>query len=198
MLDIKYLRENLEEAEKRLNSRGGSVDLSRISSLDDRRRALIIEGEALKARRNTASHEIGRLKKEKQDSASLMAEMQEVSARIKEIDAQSAEGETELQDFLLTLPNLPHPSVSLGREEPENPVIRSWGKAREFDFDPAEHTEIGERLGIIDFERAGRLSGARFSLLKGAGGGLERALINFMLDLHTLEHGYTEEAPPFM
>ena len=198
MLDIKYLRENLEEAEKRLNSRGGSIDLSRISSLDDRRRALIIEGEGLKARRNTASHEIGRLKKEKQDSASLMAEMQAVSVRIKEIDAQTAEGETELQDFLLTLPNLPHPSVPVGRDETEDPVIRSWGKAREFDFDPAEHTEIGERLGIIDFERAGRLSGARFSLLKGAGARLERALINFMLDLHTGEHGYTEVAPPFM
>jgi len=198
MLDIKYLRENLEEAEKRLATRGGAIDLSRINALDDRRRALIIEGEALKARRNTASQEIGRLKKEKQDATELMAQMQDVSGRIKEIDALSAECETELQDFLLTLPNIPHASVPVGKDETENPVVRSWGEAREFDFDPAEHTEIGERLGIIDFERAGRLSGARFSLLKGAGARLERALINFMLDLHTTEHGYTEVAPPFM
>ncbi len=198
MLDIKYLRENIEEAEKRLNSRGGAIDLSRIGSLDDKRRALIIEGEGLKARRNTASQEIGRLKQGKEDAASIMAGMQEVSARIKEIDALSSECEAELQDFLLTVPNLPHASVPVGKDETENRVERSWGTAREFDFDPSEHTEIGERLGIIDFERAGRLSGARFSLLKGAGARLERALINFMLDLHTGEHGYTEVAPPFM
>jgi len=198
MLDIKYLRENLEEAEKRLATRGGSIDLKRITSLDDRRKELILEGEALKARRNAASAEIGRLKKEKQDATALMDEMQEVSARIKELDSLSAECETELQDFLLTIPNLPHPSVPVGRDENDNPVARSWGTPREFSFDPAEHTEIGERLGIVDFERAGRLSGARFSLLKGAGARLERAIINFMLDLHTAEHGYTEVAPPFM
>ncbi len=198
MLDIKYLRENIEEAERRLKTRGGSIDLAPLKELDEKRRALIIEAEALKAKRNAVSQEIGRLKKDKKDATELMAGMQEVSARIKELDAETAACEKDLEDFLLTVPNLPHPSVPVGRDETENPVTRSWGTPREFTFDPREHTEIGEALGIIDFERAGKLSGARFSLLKGAGAHLERALINFMLDLHTTQHGYTEVLPPFM
>ncbi|MFQ5736171.1 MAG: serine--tRNA ligase [Thermodesulfobacteriota bacterium] len=198
MLDIKYLRENTQEAERRLKTRGGELDLAPMKALDEKRRALIMEAEALKARRNAASQEIGRLKKEKRDATSLMEEMQEVSARIKGLDAETAGCEKELEAFLLTIPNLPNPTVPVGKDESDNPVIRSWGTPREFTFDPLEHTDIGERLGIIDFERAGKLSGARFSLLKGAGARLERALINFMLDLHTTTHGYTEVLPPFM
>ncbi|MBI2413842.1 MAG: serine--tRNA ligase [Deltaproteobacteria bacterium] len=198
MLDIKYLRDNLEEAEKRLSSRSGSIDLSRFRALDAERRKLLGEAESLKARRNAVSEEIGKLKKEKKDASLLMKEMQDESARIKELDQKAAEADTELNSLLLVIPNLPHPSVPFGKDSEDNPVVRTWGKIPEFSFTPKEHTDIGEALGILDFERAGKLSGARFSLLKGAGALLERALINFMLDLHTTAHGYTEILPPFM
>ncbi|MBI4949808.1 MAG: serine--tRNA ligase [Deltaproteobacteria bacterium] len=198
MLDIKYLRDSLEEAEKRLASRSGAVDLSRFRALDAERRKLLGEAEALKARRNAVSEEIGKLKKEKKDASLLMKEMQDESARIKELDQKAAEADAELNNLLLVIPNLPHASVPLGKDSEDNPVARTWGKIPEFSFAPKEHTDIGEALGILDFERAGKLSGARFSLLKGAGALLERALINFMLDLHTTAHGYTEVLPPFM
>ncbi len=198
MLDIKYLRDNLEEAEKRLSARSGSIDLSKFRALDAERRKLLGEAEALKARRNAVSEEIGKLKKEKKDASHLMKEMQDESSRIKELDQKAAEADAELNNLLLVVPNLPHPSVPFGKDSEDNPVIRTWGKTTEFSFTPKEHTDIGEALGILDFERAGKLSGARFSLLKGAGALLERALINFMLDLHTTAHGYTEVLPPFM
>lgn len=198
MLDIKYLRENLEEAEQRLKTRSGSVDLSGFKALDEKRRRLLGEAETLKARRNSVSEEIGRLKRDKKDASALMAEMQDESARIKSLDAELAECDSALEAMLLLVPNIPNSSVPVGRDEADNPVVRSWKTAPSFDFVPKEHTDLGEALGIIDFERAGKLSGARFSLLKGAGALLERALISFMLDLHTREHGYTEVLPPFM
>ncbi|MBI5642716.1 MAG: serine--tRNA ligase [Deltaproteobacteria bacterium] len=198
MLDIKYLRDNIEEAERRLKTRGSAVDLSRFRALDGERRQLLNEAESLKARRNSVSDEIGRLKKEKQDASHLLAEMQEGSARIKELDGKIAECEQELNEFLLVIPNIPNQSVPVGKDENDNIEVRKWGAAPAFQFTPREHTEIGEKLGILDFDRAGKLSGARFSLLKGSGALLERALINFMLDLHTREHGYTEVLPPFM
>lgn len=198
MLDVKFLRDNLAEAEERLKTRGGAVDLSRFKELDTVRRKLLAETESLKAKRNADSEEIGRLKREKKDASRIMAEMQDISARIKELDAKVAECEEELKGFLLVIPNLPHASVPVGRDSTENPVIRTWEEPQKFAFSPLEHTDIGERLGIIDFERAGKISGARFSLMKGPGALLERALINFMLDLHTKEHGYTEVLPPFM
>lgn len=198
MLDIKYLRENLEEAEERLKTRGGSVDLSGFRALDDKRRRLLGEAETLKARRNAVSEEIGRLKRDKKDAALLMAEMQDESARIKSLDGEAAACEAELESLLLLVPNIPDRTVPVGRDESDNPVVRSWRTPAEFGFTPKDHTEIGETLGIIDFERAGKLSGARFSLLKGAGALLERALISFMLDLHTRVHGYTEILPPLM
>ena len=198
MLDIRYLRENLEEAEKRLGTRGGVFGLARIRDLDETRRRLLTEVESLKARRNAVSQEIGRLKKEKKDITELLKEMQQVSAKIKDLDARVSECEKELKDFLLTIPNIPHPSVPIGADERDNRVIRVWGEPTEFDFSPKEHTEIGEALGILDLERAGKLAGARFSLLMGMGALLERALINFMLDLHTKTRGYTEVLPPFM
>lgn len=198
MLDIKYLRENLEEVEERLKTRSGSVDLSGFKALDEKRRRLLGEAETLKARRNAVSEEIGRLKREKKDASALMAEMQDESARIKSLDSEVAECDSALEAMLLLVPNIPNSSVPVGRDEADNPVVRSWKTPAALDFVPKEHTELGEALGIIDFERAGKLSGARFSLLKGAGALMERALISFMLDLHTREHGYTEVLPPFM
>ncbi|MBI1912243.1 MAG: serine--tRNA ligase [Deltaproteobacteria bacterium] len=198
MLDIKFVRENLEEVERRLKTRGGAIDLSRVKELDEKRRKLLSETESLKAKRNAASEEIGKLKKAKQDASHILEAMADESAKIKLLDVEVDKCEQELRDFLLQIPNLPHPSVPVGKDENDNPVVRTWGEKTQLGFTPKEHTEIGENLGIIDFERAGKLSGARFSLLKGAGAQLERALINFMLDLHTTKHGYVEVLPPFM
>jgi len=198
MLDVKFLRENLEEAERRLKTRGGAIDLSGFKELDTQRRRLLTEAEALRARRNSVSEEIAKLKKEKMDAAALISEMQDEGARLKALDADVARVEAELNDFLLCVPNLPHASVPVGKDSNDNPVVRTWGSAPVFNFSPKEHGDVGESLGIIDFERAGKISGARFSLLVGAGALLERALINFMLDLHTRQHGYTEVLPPFM
>lgn len=198
MLDVKFLRENLEEIERRLKTRGGAIDLSGFKQLDAQRRSLLTEAEALRARRNAVSEEIAKLKKEKKDASALIAEMQEEGAKLKALDADVAKVEEELSNFLLVVPNVPHPSVPVGKDSNDNPVIRTWGNAPDFKFSPREHDEVGEALGILDFERAGKISGARFSLLVGAGALLERALINFMLDLHTRQHGYTEVLPPFM
>ncbi len=198
MLDIKLLRDDPEAVAVRLATRGGGVDLSGFIELDEKRRSLLGEAEALKQRRNAASQEVGRLKKEGGDASVIMAEMQDVSAIIKALDTELAAVEASLSDFMLGIPNLPHPGAPVGTSEEDNPVVRTFGEPTSFDFEPKDHTEIGEALGIVDFERAGNLSGARFSLLVGAGARLERALINFMLDLHTTEHGYTEVLPPFM
>jgi seryl-tRNA synthetase len=198
MLDLKFLRENLEEIEKRLKTRGGDSDLSGFKELDIKRRKLLTESETLKARRNAVSEEIGKLKREKKDASILVAEMQEEGVKLKAFEADAAAVEEEMNAFLLGVPNVPHSSVPIGRDSNDNPVVRKWGEPKTFGFSPKEHTEIGEKLGIIDFERAGKISGARFSLLMGAGALLERALINFMLDVHTTEHGYTEVLPPFM
>ncbi|RME34514.1 MAG: serine--tRNA ligase, partial [Deltaproteobacteria bacterium] len=197
MLDIRYLRDNLEEAARALATRGDEVDLSLVTTLDGRRRELLAEVEGLKAERNRVSALIGRMKDKSQVQGEI-ARMKEVSARIKELDEQVRQVDDELRAFLLTLPNIPHPQTPVGACEDDNVEVRRWGTPRQFDFDIADHVDIGERLGILDLERAGKLSGARFALLKGAGARLERALINFMLDLHTGEHNYIETLPPFM
>ena len=198
MLDLKFLRENLEEVEKRLKTKGGDSDLSGFKELDIKRRKLLTESETLKARRNAVSEEIGKLKREKKDASALVAEMQEEGAKLKALETDAAAVEEEMNAFLLGVPNVPHSSVPIGKDSNDNPVVRKWGEPRTFAFSPKEHTEIGEKLGILDFERAGKISGARFSLLVGQGALLERALINFMLDVHTTEHGYTEVLPPLM
>ncbi|MEE9613966.1 MAG: serine--tRNA ligase, partial [Thermodesulfobacteriota bacterium] len=198
MLDIKYIRDNLEEAGKRLKARDEALDLAPVTSLDGKRRSLLREVEALKEKRNKVSQEVGRLKKEGKDSGKLTAEMKGVNERIKELDNELAAVDAELRGFMLTLPNFPHESVPVGKDENDNPVVRTHGEKPEFPFTVKDHVELGETLGIIDIERAGKLAGARFSLLKGPGARLERALINFMLDLHTTKHGYTEILPPFM
>lgn len=198
MLDIKFLRDNLEEVEKRLALRGGTIDLSEFKKIDEDRRRLIAEVEGLKQKKNAASEEIARLKKEKKDAAHLLADMQQVSSRIKELDEKVKEEEDALERLLLNIPNIPHSSVPLGKISEDNVEVRKSGGLPKFSFAPRDHSEIGEMLGILDFERAGKLAGARFSLYKGAGALLERALINFMLDIHTRENGYTEILPPFM
>src|SRR4030067_3795213 len=170
MLDLKFLRENLEEVEKRLKTRGGDSDLSGFKELDIKRRKLLTESETLKARRNAVSEEIGKLKREKKDASVLVAEMQEEGAKLKALETGAAAVEEEMNAFLLGVPNVPHSSVPIGKDSNDNPVVRNWGEPRTFAFSQKEHTEIGEKLGILDFERAGKKSGARFSLARGQGG----------------------------
>jgi seryl-tRNA synthetase len=198
MLDIKYLREHMEDAERALATRGGDAPISEFRTLDKERRRALKEVEELKGRRNTVSEEIGRLKKEGSDCANLMADSKELAVKIKELDAVASEKSEALKALMLIIPNIPHSSVPVGTDAGENRLEREWGEVREFDFEPREHTEIGERLGILDLDRAGKIAGARFAIYRGAGAAMERALINLMLDLHTTVHGYTELLPPFM
>jgi len=197
MLDPKYLREHLESVEQRLATRGGAVTLGRFRELDSRRRELLREAESLKAVRNAASEVISRIK-DKSQAQPRIAEMREVSAKIKTLDEELRGVDDELQGVLLTIPNIPHESVPVGMSEADNREARKWGELPRFGFTPKPHWEIGEGLGILDFERGAKLTGARFTLYRGAGARLERALINFMLDLHTERHGYVETLPPFM
>lgn len=197
MLDMKYLRDNLDAAEAALATRGGGISLAGIRGLDGRRRSLLTESEGLKATKNSVSDEISRVK-DKSTVKDRIAEMKEVSARIKQLDDELKVVEEELNSVLMTIPNMPHPTTPVGASEDDNKVVRTWGAPPEFSFTPRPHWEIGEGLGILDFERAAKITGARFCLSKGAAARLERSLISFMLDLHTAEHGYTEVLPPFM
>jgi seryl-tRNA synthetase len=197
MHDLKYLRDSFDEAERRLGRRGGKVDLAPFRELDRRRRVILGEGEALKAEKNRVSALIG----QSRDKAAVQGEiarMKEVSARIKDLDEQLRTIEEELQGLLLILPNFPHEDCPTGTSDQENQEISRWGDIPSFAFTPKPHWEIGEELGILDFERAGKIAGARFSLSRGAGAKLERALINFMLDLHGRGDKYIEILPPFM
>jgi seryl-tRNA synthetase len=198
MLDIKYLRQNIELVRKKMAQRGTSIDFDRFTSLDTRRRDILMEVETLRSERNNVSKEIGDLKKKKADASSLIARMSDVSAKIKELDELLRVTEEELNTFVLTVPNIHHESVVIGRGSQDNPVIRNWGEKPAFAFEPKEHWEIGENLNILDFARGAKITGARFTLYRGLGAALERALINFMLDLHVGEHGYTEVLTPFM
>ncbi|MGE4544321.1 MAG: serine--tRNA ligase [Pedobacter sp.] len=197
MLDLKFVRENFAEAERRLATRGGAIDLSAFSDLDTRRRNLLGETESLKAEKNQVSALIGKTKDKSQVQGEI-ARMKEVSARIKDLDDELKQVEGDLRNLLMTLPNLPHEDCPAGTSEEDNVEVKRWGQLPEFSFEAQSHWDIGERLDILDFERAGKLAGARFALYKGAGARLERALINFMLDLHTDEHKYVEILPPLM
>ena len=197
MLDIKYLRENFVAAEKALATRGDAIDLSAFSVLDQRRRELLSGGENLKAEKNKVSALIGKTK-DKSQVQDEIARMKDVSAQIKGLDEQLREVEEQFSELLMGLPNIPHEKTPIGTSEDDNVEVRTWGERPTFNFQPKAHWDIGEDLGILDFERGGKLSGARFCLYLGAGARLERALINFMLDLHTGEHGYTETLPPFL
>jgi seryl-tRNA synthetase len=198
MLDMIWVRNNLEAVATALRNRGENFDLDCFRQLDTDRRTALREVETLKARRNTASGEVARLKKEGKDAGSIIAEMRTVGDRIKELDVQASAAETAMKDVLLTLPNIPNEGVPIGTSADDNPVIRTWGDPPHFDFEPLAHWDIGVNLGLIDFDRAAKITGARFAVMMGKGARLGRALINFMLDLHTNQHGYTEVQPPFM
>jgi seryl-tRNA synthetase len=197
MLSREYLRERADEYRRALKNRGANVDLERFLALDAGRRQTITRVEALKAQRNAASQEIAALKKDKQDASSQIDAMKKVGDEIKELDARLAEVENELQNLELYFPNVPQESVPIGRDESDNRVEKTWGDKPSFDFTPKPHWEIGESLGILDFERAAKITGARFVVLLGAGAQLSRALASFMLDTHT-SNGYTEILTPFM
>lgn len=198
MLDIKLVRNEPEKVRAGMAKRGVEVPLDQFLNLDEERRRKLAEVEQLKNKRNTVSKEVGRLKAQGQDATGLIQEMQEVGGRIQALDQGIREIEEQLNQILMVIPNIPHESVPVGKDETENQLIRTWGEPRKFDFQPKTHDEIGTGIGIMDFERAAKISGARFVVMTGWGAKLERALFNFMLDLHTREHGYTEIFPPFL
>jgi seryl-tRNA synthetase len=198
MLDFKYVRDHLDMVRERLAQRGASIDWDGFLRIDAARRELLVEVETLRCQRNTVSEKIAQLKRDRQDGADEIERMRLVSQRIKELDGLLQEKETAVQEFMLTVPNLPHASVNIGTSSEDNQEVRRWGNVRQFGFTPQPHWDIGEKLGILDFDRGAKITGARFTLYIGAGARLERALINFMLDLHTREHHYLEVLPPFM
>jgi seryl-tRNA synthetase len=200
MLDIKLIRENPELVKQRLatRGRGDEARIAEIAALDEKRRKLATEGDALKAERNKVSKEIGAAKAKGQDAGAAMTAMKQVGDKISALDQEIAAVEAQLQGTLLVIPNLPHESVTVGKDAADNPVVRTWGETPKYSFQPKPHWEIGEKLGMLDFARATKISGSGFILYKGAGARLERALINMLLDLHTREHGYTEIFPPFL
>jgi len=198
MLELKFVRENLDVVRKALLDKGEEAATEQFALLDERRRKLLREVEQLKMRRNTASEQVAEMKRGKEDASSLIEEMRVVSQNIKEMDQQLRDVEVQLEEILLTLPNIPDVAVPIGQSESDNVVARQVGEPKKFSFEPKAHWEIAADLDIIDFERAGKVTGARFAFYKGLGAQLERALINFMLDLHTVENGYTEIFPPFL
>ncbi len=198
MLDLKYVRDHLDLLKEKLAQRGSDLSLDEFISIDRDRRQVIQDVEELRNRRNVVSKEVGRLKKEGGEASHLVEEMKSVNDRIKELEVALTQKEEALSALLMTMPNLPHRSVPVGKDSTDNPVVKRWGDVRQFDFEPQAHWDIGEALGILDFERGAKISGARFTLYRGMGAQLERALINFMLDLHTGRHGYLEILPPFI
>ena len=198
MHDLNYFRDHLDVFAAMAKKRGIALDLDSFRALDSERRALITETEALRAQRNKASDEIGRLKKENLNADTLIAEMKAFAEPIKVKSLQTVELTKKQEDFLLRVPNLPHASVPLGHSAAENVEVRRWGAPPRFDFQPKPHWEVGERAGILDFPAATKIAGARFAVYKGWGARLERALANFFLDVHTREHAYTEVLPPFI
>lgn len=199
MLDIKYLRTNFNEIKERLKERGEDLgDFDRFGELDQKRRELIQQTEELKSKRNEVSKQISVMKKEKKDADDLIAEMREVGDHIKRLDEELRQVEETLDNLMLSIPNIPHESVPVGATEDDNVEVRQWGDVPDFGFEAKAHWDLADELDILDFERAGKVTGSRFVFLKGAGARLERALISFMLDLHTEEHGYKEMIPPYM
>jgi len=198
MHDLSYFREHLDLFEQMARNRGLTLDLEGFRRLDHERRELITATERLKAERNKASEEIARHKKAGQDASDLLTLMKKVSEAIKESDEKIVTFDDRLRDFMLTVPNLPHASVPVGKDASANVEVRRWGAPPKFSFTPRPHWEVGERAGILDLPTAAKIAGARFALYRGLGARLERALANFFLDLHTGRHGYTEILPPFV
>lgn len=198
MHDLNFFRDNLDRFEKMARDRGIALDLDGFRALDRQRREVITATERLKAERNRASDEIARLKKAGKDASAILDQMRQVSEQIKQSDQHIAALDEQLRQFMLNVPNLPHESVPVGKGPEDNRVVRVWGEPPKFDFQPRPHWEVGERAGILDLPRAAKMAGSRFALYRGLGARLERALANFMLDVHTREHGYTEILPPFI
>ena len=198
MLDLSFVRDNLELVKGKMRERGLTDVLADFESLDRERRRVLVEVEGRKARRNKASDEIATLKKQKQDAAALIADMKALGVEIQELDEQAKACDERLREVLRLVPNVPHASVPVGHSSADNQEVRRWGQPRQFDFPPQAHWDLGPALGILDFERATKITGARFAVYSGVGAKLERALANFMLDVHTREHGYTEILPPFV
>ena len=198
MLDIKFIRENPEKVKEALLRKKDKFELDELLKLDSKRREILFEVEQLKNNQNVVSKEIPKLKASGQDVSSIMTEMKELSDKIKEYDGQIKEVDEKIEYYILRIPNIPHESVPDGDTDEDNVEIRKWGEPRKFNFEPKAHWEIGESKNILDFEKAAKVTGSRFTFYKGLGAKLERSLINFMLDLHTEKHGYTEVFPPFM
>lgn len=198
MLDLRFMRENIEFLEDMLAKRGSNMSLDEFQQLDAERREILTEVEALRGKRNIVSAEIAKMKKNKEDATKEISEMGEVSSRIKALDVTLAEVDERLDYIQRTIPNVFHETVPVGKDEEDNVVIRTWGTPKEYSFEPKNHWEIGENLEILDFERGAKLGGSRFVIYRGMGAKLERALISFMLDTHTEEHGYTEHLTPFI
>ena len=200
MLDLAFVREHLPLVEEKLRQRGinPAEVLKDFPQIDARRRAAITDAETLKAQRNKVSEQIAQLKKNKQDATALIEETKQAREKIAEFEKNAEAAEADMREILLSIPNLPNDSVPVGKSADDNIEVRQWGTKPNFDFTPKPHWELGEQLGILDLERAAKISGARFAVYWDLGARLERALMNFMLDLHTKEHGYTEVLPPFM
>jgi seryl-tRNA synthetase len=198
MLEKNFVRENISLVRERLAARGGDFQLDRLVSIDAEWRKVLLQIEDLRRQRNDSSEQIGKLKKLGQDTSAQQARVKEMGAEIKALEDGSRTLEESLNGILHAIPNLPHASVPTGKGEEDNLEVRRWGTPPEFDFAPIDHVDLGSRLGILDLDRAAKIAGARFSLLLGAGARMERALIQFMLDVHTREHGYREVCPPFM
>jgi len=198
MLDLRFIRKDPERVRLALKNRGYSFPLDDLLKKDEEWRAVLVQVQSLKERRNEVSKEIAVMKAKGEDPSELLAEMRDVSDKIKELEKRVSTLEEELREMLALIPNIPHESVPVGAGEEDNVEVRRWGEPRKFDFEPKPHWEIGEMLDILDFERGTKLAESRFTVIKGLGARLERALINFMLDLHTTEHGYKEIFPPFL
>jgi seryl-tRNA synthetase len=197
MLEIKFVRQNLSDVERALKARHSELDIGAFQTADDLRRGVLAELEELRHQRNRVSDQIAELKKDGEDARGLVEQMRSVSAKIKTLEQELAVHQEMLDKILLEIPNIPHASVPFGKDAADNSLVKQVGKPPHFEYDAQAHWDIGTRLGILDFERAAKITGARFPLYLGVGAHLERALINFMLDMHVSEHGYTEVLPPF-
>lgn len=198
MLDLRFIRDNIEYLQEMLAKRGSNFSLEEFEQLDAERRDILTEVEALRGKRNTVSAQVAQMKKAGEDASAIIAEMGTVSSRIKELDVKLAEVDEKLTYIQKTIPNIVHESVPVGKDEEDNLVVKTWGTPKQFSFQPKSHWEIGEDLEILDFERGAKLGGSRFVVYRGMGARLERAIINFMLNTHTTEHGYTEHLTPFI
>jgi seryl-tRNA synthetase len=198
MLDIKYLKQNIDFVRQKMDERGQKIDFDRFIDLDAKRRDILQAVETLRNERNSVSKQVGELKKKKENASALIEKMGNVSAKIKEYDESLRVTEEELNAFVMIVPNIQHESVPQGKGSEDNPVVRSWGEKPVFSFEPKQHFELGESLNILDFARGAKITGARFTVSRGAGAAMERALVSFMLDLHVEKHGYTEVLTPFM